>query len=86
MSPSLLICLIVYLVKEYAQAGWVLSIIMFAGFYAWALTSHRIRHVSKIPNPAFAGVFFGVILQSLICYAVKLAPHILCMLMYIFVH
>ncbi|XP_020917386.1 palmitoyltransferase AKR1 isoform X2 [Exaiptasia diaphana] len=76
MSPSLLICLIVYCVKEYSYVGWPLAIVLFATFYAWAFTSHRIRHVSGFPNPAFAGLFFGVILQSLVCYTVDLAPRL----------
>ncbi|XP_031573118.1 palmitoyltransferase AKR1-like [Actinia tenebrosa] len=76
ISPSIVICLVAFLIQNFSQIGWVLAVFAFLLFYLFAFRSHRLRHISALPNPAFAGLFFGVILQSLLCFAFHLAPHL----------
>ena len=52
-----------------------LGIIVF--FNVWSFSKHRLQHISAIPNPALAGFFFGLIIQSLLCYFLYIMPHIL---------
>ncbi|XP_048577886.1 palmitoyltransferase AKR1 isoform X2 [Nematostella vectensis] len=77
LCPSLIIYFVIWCLQELEQStGWLVTVLAIAIFYSWALTAHRMRHISALPSPTFAGLFFGVIIQSLICYYTHIVPAI----------
>jgi len=78
VSPSCGILLIVQAFNHLATFFAALSTLaIFVFFNLCAFSRHRMRHISGVQNPAFAGFFFGSIIQSLLCYFLYLVPIIL---------
>ena len=78
LAPNLWIFFIAFCVSQLTPyVSGVLSMATFVFFNLWAFRTHRIRHISALQSPAFAGFFFGLIIQSVCCYFGYLLPHIL---------
>lgn len=75
--PSFGILLIVQAFNHLATFFAALSTLaIFVFFNLFAFSRHRMRHISGVQNPAFAGFFFGSIIQSLLCYFLYLVPRL----------
>lgn len=77
LSPSfgiLVIALSFHHLSTLFAALVTMGIIVF--FNVWSFSRHRLQHISAIPNPALAGFFFGLIIQSLLCYFLYITPQL----------
>ena len=78
LSPSFGIFLIVLAFNHLTTLFAVLATIFTIVFFnVWSFSKHRMQHISALQSPALAGFFFGLIIQSLLCYFVYITPHIL---------
>ena len=78
LSPSFGIFLIALSFRHLSTLFATLATMGIVVFFnVWSFSRHRLQHISAIPNPALAGFFFGLIIQSLLCYFLYIMPHIL---------